>query len=121
MAKASGVPLTSDGRMDIAFDIYEKLSDKNLIEKTFFDPLILPVTSCQIKAKEALDTLKTLKEAFENSVKTIIGLSNISNGAPENLRGMINRVYAVLAFGAGLDAVIMDASDNELKRKYLLQ
>ena len=116
MAKASGVPLTSDGRMDIAFDIYEKLSDKNLIEKTFFDPLILPVTSCQIQAKEALDTLKTLKEAFENSVKTIIGLSNISNGAPSNLRPLLNQVYAVLAFGAGVDAIIMDGGDEELFR-----
>lgn len=116
MSKASGIPSTSDGRMETAFEIYEKLSDKNLVEKTFFDPLILPVTSCQIQAKEALDTLKTLKEAFENSVKTIIGLSNISNGAPSNLRPLLNQVYAVLAFGAGVDAIIMDGGDEELFR-----
>ena len=116
MSKASGIPSTSDGRMETAFEIYEKLSDKNLVEKTFFDPLVLPVTSCQPQAKEALDTLKTLKEAFENSVKTIIGLSNISNGAPSNLRPLLNRVYAVLAFGAGIDAIIMDGADWELVR-----
>ena len=116
MSKASGIPSTSDGRMETAFEIYEKLSDKNLVEKTFFDPLVLPVTSCQPQAKEALDTLKTLKEAFENSVKTIIGLSNISNGAPSNLRPLLNQVYAVLAFGAGVDAIIMDGGDEELFR-----
>ena len=116
MTKEEGIPKSCDGRMEIAFKIYEKCLEKNIAEKVYFDPLILPVKADQSQAKESLDTLKMLKEAFEIPVKTVIGLSNISNGAPENLRWMINRVYAVLAFGAGLDAVIMDASDNELKR-----
>ena len=76
----------------------------------------LPLTAAQAQAKEALDTLKMLKETFEVPVKTVIGLSNISNGSPTGLRRLINRVYAVLAFGAGLDAVIMDAADDELIR-----
>ena len=116
MTKEDGIPKSCDGRMEIAFKIYEKCLEKNIADKVYFDPLILPVKADQSQAKESLDTLKMLKEAFEIPVKTVIGLSNISNGAPENLRWMINRVYAVLAFGAGLDAVIMDASDNELKR-----
>jgi hypothetical protein len=35
---------------------------------------------------------------------------------PSNLRPLINRVYAVMAYGAGLDAVILDAKDSELLR-----
>lgn len=116
MTKAGGIPDTCDGRMEIAFEIYEQCLKKNLLEKLYFDPLVLPLTAAQAQAKEALDTLKMLKETFEVPVKTVIGLSNISNGSPAGLRRLINRVYAVLAFGAGLDAVIMDAADDELIR-----
>ena len=57
-----------------------------------------------------------IKESFEPPVKTVIGLSNISNGSPKEMRGLINRVFAVLAYGAGLDAAIIDAKDVELVR-----
>ena len=40
----------------------------------------------------------------------------ISNGCPKDLRPLINRVFGVLAYGAGLDAVILDAKDTELIR-----
>lgn len=116
MTKEDGIPKSCDGRMEIAFKIYEKCLEKNIADKVYFDPLILPIKADQTQVKESLDTLKMLKEAFEVPVKTVIGLSNISNGVPEKLRRLINRVYAVLAFGAGLDAVIMDASDCELKK-----
>ncbi len=116
MTKEDGIPKSCDGRMEIAFKIYEKCLEKNIADKVYFDPLILPIKADQTQAKESLDTLKMLKEAFEVPVKTVIGLSNISNGVPEKLRRLINRVYAVLAFGAGLEAVIMDASDCELKK-----
>ena len=115
MTKEEGIPKSCDGRMEIAFKIYEKCLEKNIADKVYFDPLVLPLSADQSQAKESLDTLKMLKEAFETPVKTVIGLSNISNGASEKLRRLINRVYAVLAFGAGLDAVIMDAADCELK------
>ena len=59
---------------------------------------------------------RMIKESFDPPVKTIIGLSNISNGCLNDVRPLINRVYAVLAYGAGLDAVIMDAKDTELVR-----
>ena len=84
--------------------------------KIFFDPLILPVSVDQSQALEALNTIKMIKESFEPPVKTVIGLSNISNGSPKEMRGLINRVFAVLAYGAGLDAAIIDAKDTELVR-----
>ena len=57
-----------------------------------------------------------IKESFDPPVKTVVGLSNISNGCPKEIRPLINRVYACLAFGAGLDAAIIDAKDAELVR-----
>lgn len=115
LSKETGIPKTSDGRLEIAFEIYEKCLEKGLeTEKIFFDPLILPVNVDQSQAVEAINTIKMIKESFDPPVKTVVGLSNISNGSPKELRPLINRVFAVLAFGAGLDAAIVDASDNEL-------
>lgn len=117
MEKESGIPKTSDGRLETAFQIYEKCLDFGMdTEKIYFDPLILPLKVDQTQALESLNTLKMLKESFDPPVKTVIGLSNISNGVPSNIRTLINRVYGVMAFGAGLDAVIMDATDEELTR-----
>ena len=117
MSKETGIPKTSDGRLEIAFQMYERCLEKGLeAERMFFDPLILPIVADQSQALESLNTLKMLKESFDPPVKSVIGLSNISNGVPNEYRALINRVYGVLAYGAGLDAVIMDGKDIELYR-----
>lgn len=117
LSKETGIPKTSDGRLEIAFEIYEKCLEKGIeSEKIFFDPLILPVSVDQSQAMEAVNTIKMIKESFDPPVKTVVGLSNISNGSPKELRPLINRVFAVLSCGAGLDAAIIDACDDELIR-----
>lgn len=117
LSKEDGIPKNADGRLEIAFSIYEKCLEKGIDnEKLFFDPLILPICVDQSQGIEAINTIKMIKESFDPPVKTVIGLSNISNGCPKDLRPLINRVYASLAFGAGLDAAIIDAKDDELIR-----
>lgn len=117
LSKDTGIPKTSDGRLEIAFEIYEKCMEKGIdSSKIYFDPLILPVSVEQSQAMEAVNTIQMIKESFDPPVNTVIGLSNISNGSPKELRPLINRVFAVLAFGAGLDAAIVDAKDLELVR-----
>ena len=115
LSKENGIPKDADGRLEIAFNIYEKCLEKGIDnEKLFFDPLILPICVDQSQGIEAINTIKMIKESFDPPVKTVIGLSNVSNGCPKDLRPLINRVYASLAFGAGLDAAIIDAKDDEL-------
>ena len=115
LSKEIGIPKTADGRLEIVFEIYEKCMEKGIeSDKIYFDPLILPICADQSQALESLNTIQMIKESFEPKVNTVIGLSNISNGCPKNLRPMINQVYATLAFGAGLDAIILDAKDVEL-------
>lgn len=117
LSKETGIPKTCDGRLEIAFEIYEKCIEKGIDNsKIYFDPLILPVCVDQSQAMEAINTIKMIKESFDPPVNTVIGLSNISNGSPKELRPLINRVFAVLAFGAGLDSAIIDAKDLELVR-----
>ena len=117
LSKETGIPKSSDGRLQIAFNIYEKAVEKGFdSEKLFFDPLVLPVCVDQTQGIEAINTIKMIKESFDPPVKTVVGLSNISNGCPKELRPLVNRVYACLAYGAGLDAAIIDAKDTELVR-----
>ena len=46
--------------------------------------------------------------------KSIVGLSNISNGAPANLRPVLNRAYLIMLMKYGLYSAIVDAYDEEL-------
>lgn len=115
MNKEIGIPKSADSRLELAFQIIEKTQEKGIEnEKIFFDPLILPISVDQSQAQEALNTIQIIKQSFDPEVKTTIGLSNISNGSPKELRPLINRVFAVLAFGAGLDSAIVDSFDKEL-------
>ena len=117
MSKETGIPKTADGRLELAFNMYEKFVEKGMnTEKIYFDPLVLPLTVDQSQATEAINTIKMIKESFDPPVKTVVGLSNVSNGCPNELRCLINKIFAVLAYGAGLDAAIIDAKDFELVR-----
>jgi cobalamin-dependent methionine synthase I len=44
-----------------------------------------------------------------------VGLSNVSNAVPRENRPLINRVYCAMLMGAGLQMMIADPFDKELK------
>lgn len=112
-----GIPKESDKRLELAFEITSYTESKGIDNsKLYFDPLILPVCVEQTQTQEALNTIRMLKESFDPPVMTTIGLSNVSNGCPKELRPLINRVFLVLAMGCGLDSAIVDSFDNELLR-----
>lgn len=112
-----GIPKESDKRLELAFEISAVTEEKGIENgKIYFDPLILPVCVDQTQALEALNTIRMLKESFDPEVMTTIGLSNVSNGCPKDLRPLVNRVFMVLAAGCGLDTAIVDSFDSELLR-----
>lgn len=112
-----GIPKTCDTRLELGFEILTKTQEKNIPnEKILFDPLILPIGIDQSQVNEALMTIRMFKESFEPTVLTTVGLSNVSNGVPSNMRNLINQVFLVLAMGAGLDTCIADSFDPELLR-----
>ena len=117
MNKELGIPKTADERLALAFEIFEKCQEKGIENgKIFFDPLILPISVDQSQAQEALNTIQMIKQSFDPEVMTTVGLSNISNGSPSEIRPLINKVFATMAFGAGLDSAIVDSFDFELIR-----
>lgn len=115
MNKEVGIPKSADDRLNLAFEVFETCQEKGIeSQKIFFDPLILPVSVDQAQAQEALNTIQIIKQSFDPEVMTAVGLSNISNGSPNEIRPLINKVFAALAYGAGLDSAIVDSFDKDL-------
>lgn len=82
-------------------------------EDIWVDPILLPVSANQTEVREALEFMKILPDLLPG-VKSTIGLSNVSNGTPEELRGILNRTYMVMLGKHGQYSVIADALDKEL-------
>jgi len=117
LSSETGIPKDPDGRLEIAMTILERTMELGIDNpKVYFDPLVLPVNVDQSQVMAALDSIRVFKESFDPPVMTTIGLSNISNGSPKEIRPLINRIFCVMAMGCGLDSAIVDAYDAELLR-----
>ncbi len=117
LSSETGIPKDPDGRLEIASIILEKTMELGIENpKIFLDPLVLPVNVDQSQVMAALDSIRVFKESFDPPVMTTIGLSNVSNGSPKEIRPLINRIFCVMAMGCGLDSAIADAFDVELLR-----
>lgn len=109
-----GIPRDSSQRCEFAAQIITSWMEAGLpIEELYLDPIILPVNVAQPQAKEVLSSLRDFKLLYNPPPKTIIGLSNVSQGAKN--RSLINRTFLVMACAQGLDAAILDPLDKELK------
>ena len=107
-----GIPQNSKERFKIADGLIRKLTNEGIpIEDIYIDPLALPVSANIQNANIVLESLKRIKDSHPE-VKTIIGLSNISYGLPK--RRLINQSFVILAMVCGLDAVILDSTDQKI-------
>jgi len=107
-----GVPKDAQDRLNIAMEIVATADAMGVPSgDLFIDPLVLPVNVAQDHGPEVLETIRQVKLVDPN-LKTVVGLSNISQKAKH--RDLINRVFLVMAMAVGLDAAIMDANDQEM-------
>jgi len=84
------------------------------MEDIYLDPLILPVPFSQDKCLESIRAIRLFREMNDPPMKTVVGLSNISNGAPKEMRPLINRVFTALLMYEGLDSAIIDPNEREM-------
>lgn len=83
-------------------------------ERLWVDPILLPVAVSQQGVVACLEFIQMLPDLLPG-VKSTIGLSNLSNGVPRELRGMLNRTYMVMLQRYGMYSAIVDAFDTELR------
>ena len=110
---SKGIPQNKDQRLELAAMIVATCEDKGFpIEDLFIDPIVLPVNVAQAQMKDILESIREFKIISEPSPKTIVGLSNVSQGT--NVRSLVNRTFLTMAVAFGLDATILDPLDKDL-------
>ncbi len=110
---AEGIPKDSESRVALAMELVATGDGYGVpIENLYIDPLVLPCNVAQDHGPEVLETLRQVKLISDPPPKTVVGLSNASQGTRD--RELVNRVFAVMAMACGLDAAIADACDDEL-------
>ncbi len=110
------IPVSADDRVNIALEkLIPRMEEVGFpIEDLIIDPLVLTVSGLQEYCPQCVEAIRTLKVAWEPPLKTIGGLSNVSNGVPREMRPLINRVYCAQLMGAGIDMMIADPLDEKL-------
>jgi 5-methyltetrahydrofolate corrinoid/iron sulfur protein methyltransferase len=111
----SGIPKDAEGRLELAMKIVASAMEHGItLSELYIDAVILPVNVAQVHAKEVLRTIRESKMLSDPPPRTILGLSNVSQGALPQYKNLINRTFLSMAISAGLDAAIMDVTDKEL-------
>ena len=82
-------------------------------EDIWVDPIATPVSVEINQVKSCLEFMSMLSDIAPDC-KSTVGLSNISNGTPTNLRPYLNRTYMIMLMKYGLYSAIVDPFDTEL-------
>jgi 5-methyltetrahydrofolate corrinoid/iron sulfur protein methyltransferase len=111
------IPVSADERVTLALErlIPRMLEIDFPMTDLIIDPLVLTVSGCQHYCPEFIEAVRMLKVSWDPPPLTNGGLSNVSNAVPREMRPLINRVYMVMMIAAGVDMVIADPLDEELR------
>ena len=114
--RATGLPVSADARVGILMeDLLPAAEQVGLnMQNIYVDPLAMTVSGTQEHAPEVVNATLVTKQVMEPPLHMTCGLSNVSNGAPEDVRLVLNRVYLVMLMGAGMDSAILDPFDKKL-------
>ncbi|MCK5577134.1 MAG: dihydropteroate synthase [Dehalococcoidales bacterium] len=109
-----GMPRDANERCMLAVDLIYKANQLGVPnEDIWIDPIATPVSVEINQVKASLEFMSMLAD-IAPGCKSIVGLSNVSNGTPANLRPYLNRAYLAMLMKYGLYAAIVDAFDEEL-------
>jgi 5-methyltetrahydrofolate corrinoid/iron sulfur protein methyltransferase len=110
--ESEGIPVAADARVNIALEkLIPRCEEVGLpLSDLMIDPLALTVSGCQQYVPECVEAVRTL---LVTGAGVQVGLSNVSNAVPHEMRPLINRVYCVMLMGAGLDTMIADPLDRK--------
>jgi 5-methyltetrahydrofolate corrinoid/iron sulfur protein methyltransferase len=110
-----GMPRDADERSLIATELVAQANAVGIpSENIWLDPIVTPVSNVDTnQVKPCLEFMSVLND-IAPGCKSIIGLSNVSNGVPRPVRIYPNRTYLMMLMKYGISAAIVDAFDAEL-------
>ncbi|MFH0926537.1 MAG: dihydropteroate synthase [bacterium] len=112
-----GLPRDANERCALAAEIMAAATEHNVpYEDIYLDPVMVPVNGQQEQIKEIFASIKMFQELNDPPMKSVVGLSNVSNSAPNELRPIINQIAVAMAIAYGLSAAIVDPLDEGMMR-----
>jgi 5-methyltetrahydrofolate corrinoid/iron sulfur protein methyltransferase len=109
-----GLPADAEERASIAAEIMARAMEYGVpLENIYLDPLVLQIATTQDQAVKVIEAIKMFQEINDPPMKTVVGLSNISNGCPKHVRPLLNKYYFIMLMNAGLTSAIADAQEME--------
>ncbi|MDI6703123.1 MAG: dihydropteroate synthase [bacterium] len=110
-----GIPRDVSERANVLFEILSSSQALGIPnEDVWVDPIVLPVSADQKQMVEFVEFLKVIPDLVGEELKTICGLSNVSNGSPKELRSILNCTYLTMLQEAGLYSAIVDVLDENI-------
>ncbi len=108
----SGIPSTAEGRLEAAERALEGLAAHGIPQsKVWLDPLAEALAANHESAAVTLKAIGLIRARFPE-ITIVCGLSNVSFGLPQ--RKAINSAFLIAAVATGLNAAILDPSDQAL-------
>jgi 5-methyltetrahydrofolate corrinoid/iron sulfur protein methyltransferase len=116
---SGNVPRDASERVEVAYNIIMAAQEHGIpMDKLLIDPIVLPVCVSQDQVHgliDAMDMLQGVFAEFDPCPGTVVGLSNVSNGVPdEDLASLINCTLLATLMAKGLTAAIVDPNDEAL-------
>jgi len=117
----SGLPRDAEERGVLAAELMQKAMEFGIAgEDIWMDPIVTPITSpqSQVQVPSCVEFMKMFKDLQDvcPGMRSTCGLSNVSNGAPNHLRPILNQTYLLMLERYGMASAIVDAFDEDLKR-----
>jgi 5-methyltetrahydrofolate corrinoid/iron sulfur protein methyltransferase len=113
-----GMPRDEHERGALTEVIRSKAAEYGIpMERIWLDPIVTPVNVQQNQVMALFNYMRDYYSSgvFEGCTSTC-GLSNVSNGAPEHLRPILNQTYLLMIKRYGMTSAIVDTFDTELHR-----
>ncbi len=110
-----GMPRDAAERGMIAAElVYEANKAGIPNEDIWLDPIVTPASSADTNQVQPCLEFMSMLQDIAPGCKSTVGLSNVSNGTPKELRPYLNRTYLMMLMKYGLHSAIVDAFDSEL-------
>lgn len=109
-----GMPRDANERAALAVDFMFQANEAGIATSDIWiDPIATPICVDINQVLSGLEFMSMLSEIAPEA-KSTVGLSNISNGVPDDLRLYLNRAYLMMLMKYGLYSAIVDVYDKEL-------
>ena len=109
-----GLPRDENERAALGVELIYAANEAGIEnERIWVDGIVTPVNIQQPQLISLMEFQGMLQD-MAPGVKSTCGLSNISNGPPVNLRGILNQTYMIMLEKYGMASVIADPEDDML-------